>query len=218
MNLCVKKVIALALSSTLLTSCASTYRSLTPETISYQGESNTKNVTLSYAYNVLQEKGNRKYARREVKTNNQVVAVKINNKSGKDLVFNEDIKLLAYDAPAVQVSPQVVYNDVKQSIPIYLLYLLLTPTKLTTAKNGVQTSSFPLGLILGPAISGGNMLVANAANEKFKDELTRYNLSGKTIKNGETTYGLLTLKSLGYAPLRLQILAKTDSTSVSQKE
>ncbi|MNH43635.1 hypothetical protein D3C79_1055900 [compost metagenome] len=72
--------------------------------------------------------------------------------------------------------------------------------------------------MLGPAISAGNMIIAGSANSKFKSELTTYNILGKNIKNGETAYGLITLKSAGYTPLTLQILAQTDSTKVSQNQ
>lgn len=201
----------------LLSGCASGFRSISPESFNFQSENSTKNVKLAYSYNVLQERGNSKYARRELKTENHIVAIKIKNNSGKDLVFNEDVKLLSNNNPAMIVPPEIAFEEVKQSVPIYLLYLLLTPAKLTINENDVEKSSFPLGFILGPAISGGNMIIAGGANGKFKEELTTYNLLGKNIKNGETAYGLIAIKSLGYNPLTLQILAATDSTDVSQK-
>lgn len=217
MNSFLQKATLTLSSVILLSGCASSFKSISPETFNFQSENSTKNVKLSYSYNVLQERGNTKYARRELKTQNHIVAVKIKNNSGKDLVFNEDVKLLSNDIPATIVAPEIAFEEVKQSVPIYLLYLLLTPTKLTITDESGQKTSFPLGFMLGPAISGGNMIIAGTANGKFKEELTSYNLLGKNIKNGETAYGLIAVKSAGYNPLTLQILTATDSTNVSQK-
>jgi hypothetical protein len=70
----------------------------------------------------------------------------------------------------------------------------------STNSNGYteQTSSFPIGIIIGPGIAGGNMLAASSANKKFKQDLLDYNLLGKKIKPGETVYGLLGIRSKIY--------------------
>jgi hypothetical protein len=41
----------------------------------------------------------------------------------------------------------------------------------TTNENRVETSTAPIGFVIGSGIAGGNMLVASAANNKFKSEL-----------------------------------------------
>jgi hypothetical protein len=70
-----------------------------------------------------------------------------------------------------------IIQTVKQSPASYLWYLLLTPVQFysgsTTTSNGYYTetkpaNSFPIGLIVGPGLAGGNMIAASSANKNFK--------------------------------------------------
>ena len=89
------------------------------------------------------------------------------------------------------------------------LYLLLTPMRFEVyeTNNGFTetTSSTPIGLFVGPAIAGGNMIVAGSANKKFKTELEEYNLVNKTIKSGETKYGIIAINSNSSESLKLKL-------------
>ena len=94
-----------------------------------------------------------------------------------------------------------IFRPLKQGVPIYLLYMLLTPITLNKTSNDRTTGLpktepiFPLGLIIGPGITVLNMVTAGSANKKFKNELTEKNLIGKTIKAGETVSGLIGIRS-----------------------
>jgi hypothetical protein len=205
-----KKVTILLLSIvvlTLLNSCASGYQKINPQSLTYLSKNTTNDVIFEYKYDVLR---NKKYKKKEVKRNIKLVAVKITNNSSKDIVFGKDLRL-AYenDSDALIAENESVFKTIKQSPASYLWYLLLLPAqfnKTTTDSRGAVKveSSFPIGLFLGPGIAGGNMIAASSANSNFKNELYENNLIGKTIKKGETVYGLLGLQSNSYESLKLK--------------
>ena len=74
------------------------------------------------------------------------------------------------------MSTEALVDALEQNTPIYLLYLLLSPLQLTkTENNGFETKTtpfFPIGLILGPGISIGNMIVSSTANKNFNTSST----------------------------------------------
>ncbi len=190
----------------LLTSCASGYKMIQPKSINYVSTNESDGVNLEYKYDLLRKK----YKKKEVTKGVKLVAVKITNNSGKDLTFGRDAILTYEDGTEIYVlENEKVFKTLKQHPATYLFYLLLSPVNLYTSStsNGrtEQTSSTPIGLVLGPGIAGGNMIAASSANKKFKDEMLEYNINGTVIKNGETTYGLIGIQTNSYDALRLEI-------------
>ncbi len=190
-----------------VTSCASAYKMIAPKSINYISINETDNVKLEYKYDLL----DKKYAKKELKKGVKLVAVKITNNSGKDLTLGKDTKFTYENGAEVYVIENgKAFNTLKQSPASYLWYLLLTPVNLYTTEtnsNGFQeqTSSTPIGLILGPGLAGGNMIAAGSANKKFKEEMLAYNLNGTIIKNGETKFGLIAIKSNSFDALKLKV-------------
>ncbi|WP_435139191.1 hypothetical protein [Formosa sp. A9] len=188
-----------------LNNCASGYKTIAPKTINYVSATEKDSIKLEYKYDVLYKR----YEKKEVKKGVKVVAVKITNNSKKDIKFGKDAVLIYENGSTVMVMDNdKVFSTIKQNPAIYLLYLLLTPINLYTTdtnSNGLQeeTSSFPIGLILGPGIAGGNMIAASTANKKFKTELEEYKIHGQIIKQGETKYGLIGIKSDTFEALNL---------------
>ncbi len=72
-----------------LTSCASGYKMIEPKSINYVSTNETDNVKLEYKYDLL----DKKYAKKELKKDVRLVAVKITNNSEKDIMFGGDTKL-----------------------------------------------------------------------------------------------------------------------------
>lgn len=68
-------------------------------------------------------------------------------------------------------------------------------------ENGNVTSSFPIGLIIGPAIALGNVIGAASANANMLKELTADNIMGKTVEPGQTVTGLMALPGYDYPNL-----------------
>ena len=201
------KITLFFISIATLTSCASGYKMIQPQSIYYKSTNESDGVKLEYKYDLL----DKKYKKKEVKKGVKLVAVKIINNSGKDLIFGKDAKLIYENGDEIHaMENEKVFKTLKQSPATYLLYLLLTPVNFYTSEtnsNGFQeeTSSIPIGLVLGPGIAGGNMIAASSANKKFKTEMLEYNINGTTIKNGETKYGLIGIKSDSSDALKLKI-------------
>jgi len=201
------KITVLFIAITLVTNCASGYKMIAPKTLNYISASETEQVKIEYKYDLL----DKKYAKKEVKKGVKVVATKITNHSGKDLVFGKDAKLVYENGTEVTiVENELVFKTLKQGTASYLFYLLLTPINLYTYKtssNGgtVATNSIPIGVVLGPGLAGGNMIAAGSANKKFKEEMLEYNINGTILKEGETTYGLIGIKANTPESLKLKI-------------
>lgn len=185
-----------------LGSCASGYQMINPPALNYLSNSTDKSVTLDYKYNLLPKK----YAKKETKNNIRLVAVKITNNSGRDLIFAKDIKLTyGNGSEVVLIENEQVFKTLKQQTATYLLYLLLTPVSFNTTSNGQQTSSVPIGYGLGPGLTAINMITAGTANQKFKEELLNYNINGTTIKNGTTVYGLVGINSANFEGIKIKV-------------
>lgn len=184
-------------------SCASGYKKIEPRSINYISTSVTDRVTLEYKYDLL----DKKYEKKELKKGVKLVAVKITNNSESDIMFGRDAVLTYENGNEIFVfENDKVFKTLKQKPATYLFYLLLTPLNLyTTGANGQQTSSTPIGLVLGPGLAGGNLIAASSANKKFKRELLDYNINGTLIKKGETIYGLIGIEAESFESLRLEI-------------
>ena len=199
------KITFLLLAVISLTSCASGYKSIQPRTINFISTNVEKDIKLEYKYDLL----HKKYAKKEIKKGVRVVALKITNNTEEDVMFGRDIKLSYANGNEVFVMEnERVYRSLKQHPVTYLLYLLLTPMNFTTSSTNsrgetINESNTPIGLVIGPGLTLGNMLVASSANKNFKSDLTVYNLNGTVIKAGETKYGLIGIKSDSYEALKL---------------
>lgn len=183
--------------------CASSYHSISPQTNYFNATETTEAFEFSYRYNVLKEKGNKKYAKKEDKKGLRVVAVKITNTTGHPIKFPEDIALQAGNQDIRLLEPEFIHSKLKQGVPIYLLYLLFTPMKLYTNSSNGDHNSYDIGYLLGPGLTGLNMGIAASANNKFKEELLTYSLANRVIEDGETVYGIIGFQDFGYAPLKI---------------
>ena len=197
------KIILLVITIASITSCASGYKMINPNTINYISTNVTDGVKFEYKYGLL----DKKYEKKEVQKGIKVVAVKITNNSDQDLMFGREIKLAYENGNEITVMEnEKVFKSLKQSSPTYLLYLLLTPLNLyTTNSSGQESSSTPIGLIIGPGLAGGNMIAAGSANKKFETELFENNIYGTLIKKGETKYGLIGILTNSFDSLILKI-------------
>ena len=183
----------------VVSSCASSYINIQPNSIAYQTNLTHQDVDFSYKYGVLSERKNSKYAKKESLKGIQVAAVKVTNRSDKPFVFGQDLKVYSNGNPVVLLEPQVIHQNLKQGVPIYLLYLLLTPMQFHSGN-----SSTPIGVVIGPGIAAANMIGAASANSNFLKELEENSLNGRTINAGETVYGIIGLSDSGFSPLTLE--------------
>ena len=201
-----KRIILSLAMITLLGSCASAYKNMNPGNLNYISNSTDENVKLEYKYELL----NKKYKKKELVKGVRLIAVKITNDSSRDLVFGKDIKLTYQDGSAIYIMEnEKVFSSLKQSVASYLWYLLLTPVNLYTneSQNGFQTetTSTPIGIVIGPGLAGVNMIAASSSNKKFQQDLLNYNMNGVTIKSGENISGLVGIRSDDYNAIKISI-------------
>lgn len=207
------KIITLLLGVLFMGSCASGYKAIDPATLSYNSINKEQEVTLEYKYDLLEKK----YSKKEQKKDVRLVAVKITNNSGRDLIFGEDVRLSYENGNDLMLlEREKTFRALKQKPATYLFYLpltLLTLNITTTSSDynsGQSTQSIPIGLILGPGLAGGNLYQAARANKKFKEDLLENDLYGKRIPKGETVYGLLGVRADNYDSLKIKISGDGD--------
>ena len=149
---------------------------------------------------------NKKYTDKEVKKGVKLVAIKLTNNSNQDLMFGREIKLTYENGNEIFImEDDKVFSTLKQKSAFHLFYLLITPINLTLINSNGSTSSIPIGLGLGPLLSGMNIVKASLANKKFKNELMGSDMYGALIKKGETKYGLIGIKADTFDSLKLKI-------------
>jgi hypothetical protein len=182
----------------ILSSCAASYKRINPGNLKYP---DLDDSTFSYQYNVLLKAGNRKLSKKEAKSQMRVVAVKIFNNTGQTLEYRKNFRIYSGNNEVNLLGPVVTSANIKQTAGLYLLYLALTPTTLNVDNSG----SIPIGLVIGPGIALGNMFVASGANKRFKEELLDNDLENRAIANGESFYGLITIKDNGFMPLSFKL-------------
>ncbi|AHM61580.1 hypothetical protein D770_16630 [Flammeovirgaceae bacterium 311] len=199
----------------LFSGCAGSYRTINPDRIPYQQQPENLDaaVEVGYHYNILTELGNKKFARKEKKKNLNLVAVKITNNTDRTLIFGKDILFRTEGQLISPVSHMRTFRTLKHKTPLFLLYLPLVHLNVTTIEqtnSGYKQRFYPVGLIVGPILSFGNMFKAHSNNKKFLKELKEYNLQDKAIKPGETVYGLLGVQKATFKPIEAEMRVKGD--------
>lgn len=183
-----------------ISGCASSYKPLKPDKTQYLNSTEIDQFRFSYKLGVLREHGNKKYAKREDRKAIRLASVKIVNNSPRPVVVGEDVLFYTGDSKLILLDPSILHKELKQGVPEYLLFLLLTPMQLTTGDD-----STPIGFVVGPGIAFGNMIGAGAANQNFLRELNTFNVINKTINPGETLFGLIGVRDTGYNPITIKV-------------
>lgn len=189
----------------LFYSCASTYKPIGAPYLRYPSQCQTDNpqFSASYQYNILATSGNKKYAKKETKSQINLVAIRLTNASDRTIYLSEDIDFYCGENRVNLLPPAVTQMTIKQQPLLYLLYLGLLPARLEIA-NGRTAENYPLGLILGPGIAGANFLVASTANKRFGEELEAYSLIDGQIEPGETMEGIIAIAKNDYSPISIK--------------
>jgi hypothetical protein len=195
----------------LTTSCAGTYTLIHPKTISsYTPSQSTGPVSMEYQFDALRlRRGNKKYIKKETKFGYRVAAVRLTNNGDREVNFTRDLNLYLGDRPIVPTSSAIAAHDLRQGVAIYLLYLLGNVTVGGTYDPRTNTTSGGTFLPTGVLIAGGNMLGAGSANGNLRKEFEAYDLTNRTIKPGETVYGIVSLRETSVAPLRVELRNST---------
>lgn len=199
------RVLILGIILGVLSSCAATYSPIEPSTIKFTAHSSDQSgLKLSYRYDVLRENRNKRYAKKEDKRGIRLIAVEVTNTTNANLMIGKDILFYSGDDQVIPLESDIIQKTLRQSVPSYLPYLLLTFTTLTiTTRSSIE--SYRIGYVLGPALTIGNVAVAASSNGRFSSELEAYNLFDREIPAGETVTGLIGIYSPGFNPLSIQM-------------
>lgn len=192
----------------LINGCASSYIPINPPSISYASHDLKDGISLSYKYDVLREKKNKKYSKKEIYNRIKIVSVKITNNTDSVVTIGNDFAFYSGNKQLSLIEPNVLKKVFKQSSASYLFYLLMTPLKLYVADNN-SVETYSIGYALGPILSVGNLLVASSANSTFQKELDLYSIINTNIEKGETVYGIIGLEGIGYDPIYIKNINKT---------
>lgn len=185
--------------------CASSYKPINPSNLYLQTKIEDEDLSFSYEYDVLESMGNKRYSKKELRSNLKIIAVKIQNKTNKNISVSDDIGFYVNNIEVRLLEPDQITPSLSQNTVSYLLYLLLTPLKLITTESDGSTNVFPLGYGLGPGLTLLNIVRSSSSNAAFKKEITDNNIIGKSILSGETLSGIIAIRDIGYAPLSIKI-------------
>lgn len=199
-----KNLVALWVTGLCLSGCATSYNMIMPPMLSYPDKTVSDSVSFYYRYNVLEESDNRKYARREQKSGVKILSVKVVNNSAKTISFKNNLQLFDGSRLVLPKDNTLVYYDVKQSVPSYLVYLILLPMHKITVNFGGPANVFPFGYVVAPLFATTNMIKAAHANNLFRFEMVKFNIINQDIPPGETVYGLICIESEDEIPLTLK--------------
>lgn len=185
----------------LFSSCAGGYELVKPQHIVYETTQALSDITISYKYNVLEDYGNKKYAKKERKKGLQLVALKVVNHSSDTLVFSRDIQIFANKDYIIPIESEVMFKQFKQHPFMHLLYSLIW----VNFSNGDQYQSRSIPVPVGLFIGVGNLGIAASANKKFMRELYEFKVLHRKIAPGETAFGLFGMRDMSYAPLSFNV-------------
>ena len=188
----------------LLTSCASSYTLIHPQIVYYTDVSIADSVSFAYRYDVLSESNNWKYAKKERRENLKVLVIKIVNNSKTTLGFKDNIQLYSGEKQITLLDNKDVYDELKQSVPSFILYLLLTPIHKLSVNFDGPANIFPVGYIVGPVLTGYNVVKATHANAQFSYELIKYNIVNQKIAPDDTVYGIICFEAHDNVPLTMK--------------
>lgn len=197
-------LILLIIVGLILTGCAMSYQPINAPKLKYNVTDNQNGIELSYKYDVLQLKGNKKYAKSEDRIGVKLVAVKIVNNTDTTINLGTNTMIYAGNKPIDILTPYIFQNSIKQKSMAYLPYALFTFLNFNISNGSYYSQSIPVGYVLGPLLTFGNIIVASNANKNLLKELIEYDLRNKDIRKGETVYGLIGIDQGEFMPLTIR--------------
>ena len=202
-------ILAVGVFVTLLSGCAANYRPINVSNVNYPAVEKKNGLELAFKYDVLREAGNKKMAKKEGNSSKKVVAIKLTNNTDSDLVIGRDMFFFAGQTKINPSQPQEMKMAIKQNVAGYLPYGLLTLMKLTITKD-FQTSVYSIGYVIGPLVTIFNMTTASGSNKRFEKNLKEYSLIDKTVKKGETIFGLMGVSEPGFQAITVKLKSEIE--------
>lgn len=207
-----KSFIAIAILILLVSSCARPYRKINMSAVPFNEFRSDQNISYSIRQGVLYNMRNFFFARREMKKNLSLVALKIVNNSDTAININDLKFTCGALLPIQQMEVKDYFNAVKQKPALYWLYSLgavvypkpavyrdpvtdiqypkpNNPKKFI--KNGKQFIPIPIGL----PIAAANYAIAYRSNKKMLLDFQLLNLTNRIVQPHDTIQGILMFKN-----------------------
>lgn len=174
-----------------------------PNKLQYKDCAETGGMRYCYKHNPLGSAGNKKLCKKELKNGVKLIALKIENNTGRDILFKRDVKIYMGEELVIPIEAKQMYNQLKQRPAPYLLWSFFWVILFVGNGHGEPPTAYPIPV--GAIIGVTNMARAKLGNEGLMYELTKYNILSKEIKSGETVYGLMGISSEKALPITLKI-------------
>lgn len=203
MKYTIAKILTLT-SIIVLTGCAAVYQPINPQSLSYTSLDLQDGIGFSYKYDVLRERGNKRYAKKEFLNRIKLIAVKVTNNSDTVINIGKNAAFYSDQHQVLPIDPMQVKETIKQIVPSYIPYILLTFVNLYIS-DGSGTTRIPIGLALGPIFTVSNLTKAGSSNKILLRELNKFNLLNKDIEKGETVYGIIGIRDNSYGQLSVKM-------------
>lgn len=183
--------------------CVATYRPIHPASLNYTVHDMQDGIGFSYKHDVLREKGNRKYANKEVKKELKLIAIKLTNNTDSAINVSRDLVFLTGQQQIFPMEPLAIKNTIRQVAPGYLFYMLLSFVNVTYYDD-YRYETYPIGIIVAPIVTLATIGLATSANKNLLEELEENNIVNKTLLPGETAYGIIGIPHIGYDPITIK--------------
>jgi len=109
------------------------YKEIRPTEIYFSATSSNDGIDLAYKYDVLEERGNHKYPKKEERKGIRLVAVKLTNNSDTTINVARDLAFYGGENQIFPLEPKTIKNALQQQPILYILYMVFTPLKLEVA-------------------------------------------------------------------------------------
>lgn len=177
-----------------LCSCASSYKPVILERLSFGNEQITSGVEVSYSHNVQARSRNGWYAKKEKKFGFIAVAVKVINNTEESIELSpRNLRVYASNGDAIRLLTPMEYAEkVHQRTGRHLLHALYGPWIFVNeidASGNARTNVFilPVGAVVGIY----NALRASKANRINVETLNGNAIWNKWVDPGETVHGTI---------------------------
>jgi len=188
--------------SSFLFSCASGYKPILPQQMSYGKLQSEGEINYTYRYNVLTDTKNKKYANKETNKGVKLVALQIENISDQEIILREHAKFYMGDKNILVLDPRQFQQQVKQPGGLYMIWSVLFLTINRCEGFECTAIPIPLGFVIGLL----NWSTASRANKNLLSELIGNNILDRRIAPGEKSTGLIGVVSDELLPLEIRIV------------
>ena len=195
----ISPVVCIIVLAGLLAGCATSYKPIVLESLTYQRYKSDDDFTIEVVDNVLLATNNVRYQKYAQNSSLSIYSVKIANHTNEPITFTYD-NFQAYSGTErirlARLEDSV--KPLKQPSAIYLLWGLLW----MSFCNGDSCVPIPIGLLIGVI----NMGTASSANSHVQSELSSRALIGQTVQPGQEVIGVVGLHSSSSLSLDFRIV------------